>query len=188
MKIKKIFMTSIVLLLVSCPIIMAKEVDTYKIELNSSNTTLKEGENIEITLSIKDINIQSGEKGIGAYEGKLEYDKEVFELVEIQGNENWDEPIENEGKFISVKSDGICTDEEQVLATIILKVKDNIKGDNEIVEIKDFKVSNGEISIATDDVKLKIKGDAKPNILPIIAIVLLIILIIIICSKKIRKK
>lgn len=190
MKVKKIFILIIMILLIGCPIIKAKEIDTYKIELNSSNVKLKERENIEITLSIKDINIQSGEKGIGAYEGKLEYNKEVFELVEIQGNENWDSPIENEDKFISVKSDGICTNEQQVIATIIFKVKDNIKSGNETIEIKDFTASNGEISIPTDNVNLKVKieGNSKLNILPIIAIVLLIILIIIICFKKIRKK
>ncbi len=190
MKIRRIFITSIVLFLVSCPIISAKEVDTYKIDLNSSNTILKEGNIIELILKVKDINIQSGEKGIGAYEGKLEYDKEVFELLKIEGNEKWDSPIENEGKFTSVKSDGICTNEEQVLATFFLKVKDNIKSSNQIVEIKDFKVSNGEISISTDNANLKVKieGNSKFNILLIATIILLVIVIFIICSKKIRKK
>lgn len=190
MKIKKVFIVSIILLLINYPIVMAKEIDTYKIELNSLNSTLKEGNIIEMTLKVKDINIQSGEKGIGAYEGKIDYNKKVFELVEIQGNENWDSPIENEGRFTSVKSDGICINEEQVLATIILKVKDDIKSGNEIIEIKDFKVSNGEISIATDDanLKLKIEGGSKFNILFIMAISLLIIVIFIICYKKINKK
>lgn len=190
MKIKKIFIASITLLLISCPIIKAKGDDTYKIELNSSDNILKQGDSIDITLSVKEIDIQSGEKGIGAYEGKIEYDEEAFELVEIKANENWDKPIENEGKFISVKSDGICTNEEQVIATIILKVKDNVKSGNEIIEIKDFRASNGEINIPTDNVNLKVKieGNSKFNILPIIAILLLIILIFIICSKKLRKR
>lgn len=186
MRIKKILMVSIILFLIGCPVIRANEVDTYKIELNSSNNTLNEGDSIEINLSVKDINIQSGEKGIGAYEGKLEYNKEIFELIEIKGNENWDKPIENEGYFISVKSDGICTNEEQVLATIVFKIKDNIKTSNEIVQIKDFKVSNAETGISTNDVKLKvkIKGKASYSILLIIVIILLILMLVINYLKK----
>ena len=78
----------------------------------------------------------------------------------------------------------------EVLATFFLKVKDNIKSSNQIVEIKDFKVSNGEISISTDNANLKVKieGNSKFNILLIATIILLVIVIFIICSKKIRKK
>ncbi len=184
MKIIKIFIVSIIVLLFGFSIIKAKENDSYKIELNSSNSTLKEGESVEINLNVKDINIQSGEKGIGAYEGKLEYNKEIFELIEIKGNEKWDKPIENEGHFISVKTDGICTDEAQVLATIILRVKDNIKNGNEIIEIKEFKVSNGETGISTDDVKLRINGKRNNNILLIIVITFLILIVAFICLKK----
>ena len=189
MKVKKILIVGIVLLFISCPIMKANEVDTYKIELNSSNNTLDQGDSIEINLNIKDINIQSGEKGIGAYEGKLEYNKEILELIEIKGNEDWDKPIENEGHFVSVKSDGICTDEEQVLATIVFKVKENIKSGNEKIEIKEFKVSNGETGISTDDVKLKLRinGASSNSILLIIAIILLIIIIVFIIYVKKRK-
>ena len=62
--------------------------------------------------------IQSGEKGIGSYEGSIVYDANVFEDVKMKGNDLWDTPTLNQGRFTSVRSDGMCVSEANVNNTI----------------------------------------------------------------------
>ena len=69
------------LIIVLCNVkVNAATGDSYVIKLNAHKTTLKSGETITISLDVSDINIQSGDKGIGAYEGTIWFDD--FSLVE----------------------------------------------------------------------------------------------------------
>lgn len=188
MKKKCILILMIIFLFISCISVKANEGDTYKISLDSSNSILKQGDTITITLKVSDINIQSGEKGIGAYEGKLVYDDEIFELVKMQGNDNWETPIENENNFISVRSDGICTDKDQDLATIVLKVKEKAKGTNTTIEVSDFEISNAETNIPTDNIKLTVKIEGNVNTVLIVAIIAMLIVAVIVGAYLITKK
>ena len=157
MKCKKIMvlLLSIAIILGISMTVKAETIDSYSVNLNTNKTTLKAGETVTISLKVDNINIQSGEKGIGAYEGNIEYDSNVFEDLKMSGNDEWDKPLENNGKFTSVKSDGICTSESQEIATITLKVKANAKSGNTVVNIKNFEASNGEKNISTEDKEIK---------------------------------
>lgn len=151
MKTKKIL---IILLIMTVIIAMfttvkAAEGDSYKITLAPTAGTAKQGETVTIKIKASDIKIQSGEKGIGAYQGTLAYDTEVFESASMTASANWDTPMLNEGGFTSVRGDGECTSEAQDIGVITLKVKSNAKVVTGKVEITDFSASNGVEMIPT---------------------------------------
>lgn len=138
--------------------------DTYKINLATETKAVKQGEDVIISLNVSDINVQTGEKGIGAYEGKIEYDTNVFEELKMSGNDNWDKPTENEGGFTSVNADGLCVKEAQEIAKITLKVKSNAKVGNTTVKVTGFKASNLSPSmIPTDDTSVEITVSSASN-------------------------
>ncbi len=169
MKTKKCIILIIIITLLSISFtVNAAENDSYKIGLEPSKTTLNPGDTVTISLKISNINIQSGEKGIGSYEGTIVYDENVFEGLKMKGNDSWDNPTENEGRFASVKSDGICTNESQEIAQITFTVKDNATIGNTKIQIKDFEGSNGVENIPTQDIELSVKieksDDGETNI------------------------
>ena len=138
--------------------------DTYKISLMTDNNTIKQGERVTISLNISDINIQTGEKGIGAYKGDIEYDSNVFEEVKMSGNSNWDEPGENKGIFASVNSKGICVRDSQEIAKITLKAKSNAVLGNTKIKIKGFEVSSlAENMISTEDTSIDVIINSSSN-------------------------
>lgn len=135
--------------------------DSYDIGLSADKTTLKAGETVTISLKVSNINIQSGDKGIGAYEGTLVYDTNVFENLKLSSNEDWDRPVENQGKITSVKSDGKCTNEAQELAKITLKVKANVKVGETKIQITNFSASNAVENIPTKDTSVTVKIESE---------------------------
>lgn len=137
--------------------------DSYKIGLSASKTTLKAGETVTISLKVSDIKIQSGEKGIGSYEGSIVYDANVFEDVKMKGNDLWDTPTLNQGRFTSVRSDGMCVSEAQEIATITLKVKENATAGNTKIQIKNFEASNAKENISTADTEVTVKVEGTTS-------------------------
>lgn len=139
--------------------------DSYDIGMSADKTTLKAGDTVTISLRVSNINIQSGEKGIGAYQGTIVYDTNIFENLKMSSNEDWDRPAENQGKITSVRSDGKCTSEAQELAKITLKVKADAKVGETKIQISNFSASNGVENISTKDtsVTVKIEGATTGN-------------------------
>lgn len=169
MKFKKIITLLLVMFILGMSITVkaADTTDTYKINLATETKAVKQGEEVTISLNVSDINIQTGEKGIGAYEGKIEYDTNVFEDLKMSGNDNWDKPTENEGVFTSVNADGLCVKETQEIAKITLKVKSNAKVGNTTVKITGFKASNLSPSmIPTDDTSVEITITSSSQLPP----------------------
>lgn len=159
MKIKK----SIILLLITTIIlginftVKAAEGDSYSLKVSADKTTAKAGDTITISLKLDNIKIESGEKGLGSYEGSLIYDTKIFESVKMAGNDDWDTPFQNEGRFTAVRSDGKCVSEAQEIATIKLKVKSDAKEGETTIEIKEFSASNAVENIKTADSNIKVK-------------------------------
>ena len=60
--------------------------DSYEVKMNADKKSLKTGDTITISLVLDNINIQSGEKGLGSYEGSIVYDTNVFENLKLSGN------------------------------------------------------------------------------------------------------
>lgn len=167
MKVNKIIILLLIVMVILGMCITTKAADTtdtYKINLTTTNKTVKQGETITIALNVSDINIQTGDKGIGSYQGKIEYDTNVFEELKMVGNDNWDKPSENDGVFTSVNSNGLCVKESQELAKITLKVKSSAKIGSTTVKITGFKASNAITSIATENTSLDITVNSSSNL------------------------
>lgn len=138
--------------------------DPYRISLTTGNNTIKQGESITISLNISDIDIQTGEKGIGAYKGNIEYDTNVFDEVKMSGNSNWDEPGVNKGIFASVNARGMCVKETQEVAKITLRAKSNAALGNTKVKVKGFEVSSlSDNMITTGDTSIDITINESLN-------------------------
>lgn len=132
--------------------------DSYSMKIIPNKTSLKTNESVLITVRLEDIKIESGEKGIGSYEAVLEYDKNSFEFVNITSAANWDSAIFNSatGKFASVRSDSLCSSENQDVAIIELKTKTSINNGTTNIKLKNIGCSNFDGIITTSDVTTQI--------------------------------
>ncbi len=140
--------------------------ESVKYSVTANSQTLKEGEEVVITLKLSDI--VAGEDGVYTFGGKLVYDKEIFEEIQVknfQGKNNWsiaynNEKTDKEGTFLATRMTGLKEDQE--IATLTLKTKTNIKSTK--TEIKFIEVSTvGEDTIKLEDktITLSITGTKK---------------------------
>ena len=59
--------------------------DSFKTTLQSSSSNVQTNKEVTITIGISDISIESGDKGIGAYTAKVDFDSSVLEYVSTSG-------------------------------------------------------------------------------------------------------
>lgn len=78
---KKIVLTTILLLIIICLItsVNAETKNSFKAEAKATAETLKPGEEVTISINVSDINI--GTDGINVLEGKINYDRNIFEEI-----------------------------------------------------------------------------------------------------------
>ena len=110
---------------------------TFKAGLTSNTTSANPGDEISVVMNFNNLNEIT--TGLNAYEGVLEYDKDVFEPVttsNFSSLNNWDSISFNEstGHFLSAKNDGITSQED--IVKITLKVKSDSKIGNTTISIK----------------------------------------------------
>ena len=145
--------------------VLAAQLD---VNVTSSVTDAKIGEIIEMIISFN--NLKDANKGINAYKGTLEYDKNVFEVV-LQNDftclNNWEQLKYNlnNGQFVSIRKVGLLNNGE--IAKIKFKVKSNINSTKTAIKIKDMVVSEGKHDIALNDVSLPINIIENQEDIPI---------------------
>lgn len=139
---KKITLITVLLLLICMTSVYAAETtNTFNIEVQTDSSTIaKEQKQVTIDLYLKNYN---GDGTLG-YEGKLEYDKNVFESVTITALNDWDKAVYDSttGKFVSTTIDA-KTDAK--IAQITLKLKDNVTAESTQIKITDLVLSDGTI-------------------------------------------
>ncbi|MBP3255339.1 MAG: hypothetical protein J6M60_02470 [Clostridia bacterium] len=105
--------------------------DSFTLTATPDKSSLKPGDEVEITLKISDIN--AGTNGINALEAKLQYDESVFEKVsqdDVSSKNNWsltynDENTIQKGKMLAmILSAGVKNDQE--IGGVKLRVKDDL--------------------------------------------------------------
>lgn len=148
--------------------LLSNKVNATKVEIETDKIDINPGDEIHIKVKIAEIDI---EQGINAIQGKLEYDKKIFEKVtnnDFEIKNNWstlynDEETEAEGKFIVMNlSEG--EKEDQVITEVTLKVKEdtNIKKTNikisELCTASEEEIINLDNAETTVKVKLSIKN------------------------------
>lgn len=109
-----------------------------------STNEIKQGDNITVSLKLQDF--EGVSKGINAYKAKIEYDKEIFETINISDficKNNWTDLKYNpqNQEFVAINKMG--TTQEEVVE-IKLKAKNNAKQGNTTITIKELEASDGK--------------------------------------------
>lgn len=110
----------------------------------SSNSKLKAGDTVTVTMSLG--NIDAG-NGIDTITAELNYDKNVFETVETSNliaSNSWTPTYASSTNMLTVLKNSKVTRGETVL-TITLKVKSTLSVKSTTVTLKDIVVSGGRV-------------------------------------------
>ncbi len=159
---KSIKFFSIVSIILIAIVLFTSEVyaanDSFKTTLNVNSSSVKRGDSIIVTIGLSDIAIESGEKGIGAYTAKIDYDTSVLELQSetTSGTNNWEAPV-CEGKLIvgnTKKGDVVNT--KQSIGTITFKVKENASLGDTVIKLTNFYGSNAVNDILGESSSIKV--------------------------------
>ncbi len=145
----------IVMLLLFTTVVEAAE-DSYSMGISANKSTIQAGEKVEVTLSLKDIKISTGDKGIGAYQATIEYDKDIFEYESIKGLNSWDTPIYNNGTFATTTSTGEVIKNKEDVVKITLKAKESIRKESTTIKVKNITASTGTNTVSTGSVSKNI--------------------------------
>lgn len=139
------------------------------ININTENKEVKPGDIVTVKISVNDIDLEGG---INVIQGKLKYDKDIFEKVEskdITSINEWsmaynDENSDSEGKFVILKlASGVK--ENQDMIEINLKVKEDAVYGKTDIELEELCTTDNENIITMDDSKVDVKVKGKINII-----------------------
>ncbi len=132
----------------------------------SSNSKLKAGDTVTVTMSLG--NIDAG-NGIDTITAELNYDKNVFETVETSNliaSNSWTPTYASSTNMLTVLKNSKVTKGETVL-TITLKVKSTISVKSTTVTLKDIVVSGGRVQdggtgdISVNNASVTINADSN---------------------------
>lgn len=120
--------------------------DSFELQLNALSDEVVLGNTFEVEILLDNMNVTSGDQGIGAYAAKITYDAEVLELVSVQQQTGW-EVMENEGNIVALTTDGEVVTDRTLTAKATFKVKDDAQlGDTEI-SLESISGSSGTATI-----------------------------------------
>lgn len=151
MKVKKLLAILSILLIILAMLSIksyAAEGDTFELQVNPSTSTLNPGDDFTVNLVLDDINVTSGEQGIGAYQAKMIYDTNILELVSVTSASGW-EVSQNEGNIIANTSNGQVVKQRTNTAVVSFKVKDDATGGNTTISLASVSGSSGETITGT---------------------------------------
>ena len=127
---------------------------SLELEAKTDKTSVELEEEFTISLSIENIESTTG---VNAIQGNIEYDYDIFEFVKVEQLNNWSFNYndQNDGKFVAmVLSKG--EKENQDIAKIVFKLKQNINNDEQTIRIKNIKSSDEYEKISIQDKEIKI--------------------------------
>lgn len=135
---KKVISILLMILLVLCTTKVQAASDSFNTTLTINNSQAKRGDTITVTIGLKDIAIESGEKGIGAYTAEIKFDSSVLEYVSADGVGKWEAPLYQDGYITSNTNDAEVVTTTQNIATITFKVKENASLGETSVSVANF--------------------------------------------------
>jgi LPXTG-motif cell wall-anchored protein len=143
-----IILTVLVLTIIMTSTIFAAGVKTYTIQLDTALINIKQNDEIEVTIRIKDF--ENMENGLSSIYSELEYDQSFFETLtpeSIIAKGTWKPTLDVQNNRISANSDiGIKTESD--VFSIKFKVKPNaLIGASTTIKIKNFQGSEGNAQI-----------------------------------------
>lgn len=139
--------------------------DNFTATLKANSSELKREDTVIITIGLKDINVESGDKGIGAYTASIEFDPNVLEYVATSGTEKWEKPKYTEKLLVGETVDGEVVKEAQSIGTITFKVKKDAKIGETTITLKDFygTTAENDVLAKTEPIKLTIVDNSNNN-------------------------
>lgn len=144
-------MLSILLLFVTTQVYATN--DHFNTTIQTNNSQAKRGDTVTVTIGLKDIAIESGEKGIGSYTAGIKFDSSVLEYVSTNGTDKWDAPFYQDGLITATTKDGQVVNTAQNIGTITFKVKEDAKLGETTIGLTNFKGSTVLTDVvATDEV------------------------------------
>lgn len=171
---------------------------SFDVSVNPKEITAKPGETINVKVSLKDIDMSGN--GINILEGNINFDKEMIENVDVEGENNWkieynkDSNSDLNGKFLMIKDVNGIKDDEEIL-NLKIKIKDNIKKANTKILLKDLTSNDGnnlinigsrEININFEGIKMVNTGDSL--IFWALGVMSLALIVYVISTKKVVNK
>lgn len=135
---KKIISIMLMILLVICTTKVQAANDSFGTTLTINNSQAKRGDTVTVTIGLKDIAIESGEKGIGAYTAEIKFDSSVLEYVSTDGVGKWEAPLYQDGFITSNTNDAEVVTTTQNIATINFKVKENASLGETSISVANF--------------------------------------------------
>ncbi len=157
---KKIISILLMIVFVMATVNVQAANDNFGTTLTIHNSQAKRGDTITVTIGLKDIAIESGEKGIGAYTAGIQFDSSVLEYVSTDGTDKWEAPFYQDGFITSNTKDAEVVTTTQSIGTITFKVRENAKlGETSI------SVTNFSGSTAGTDVLASNNGATKLTII-----------------------
>ncbi len=130
--------------------------DSFTTTLKASSTEAKREEKITITIGLKDLKIESGEKGIGAYTARIKFDSSVLEYVSTNSTDKWEAPFYQGGLITGNTKDGEVVKTAQSIGTITFKVKKDAKLGESTIELTNFSGSTAVTDVSTSNKSIKI--------------------------------
>lgn len=128
--------------------------ESCKLMFSSSNSDVKVGETMELTLKVNDIKAESE---MAAISGLLVYDEEVFEEITYEKSNDWGHLQELENVLFITTTNMESTTKDSEVLTIKLKTKSNAKPGEYVVKFTKIEVAadNGLV-FNVDDIESKI--------------------------------
>ena len=157
---KKTISIILMILLMVCTAKVHAVSDSFHTTLTINNSQAKRGDTITVTIGLKDIAIESGEKGIGAYTAEVRFDSSVLEYVSVNGTDKWEAPLYQDGFITSNTKDAKVVTTTQSIATITFKVKEKAKLGETSIALRNFSGST-----AGPDILASSNGSTKLTII-----------------------
>ncbi len=134
--------------------------DSFNTTLSLNNSQAKRGDTITVTIRLKDIAVESGEKGIGAYTAGIQFDSSVLEYVSTDDTDKWEAPFYQDGFITSNTKDAEVVSTTQSVGSITFKVKENAKLGETSIALTNFSGSS-----AVSDIPASSNGATKLTIM-----------------------
>lgn len=144
----------------------AATITSAEVTITPSKTECKEGETIEYTISLKNLNASAGILGFGAY---IEYNSDLLTLnTKAKGLSDWSDATIFEGthRFVTTKETRSSNNED--ILKITFTVKKASKNTETAIKLKKIEISNGtQYNIAeVSSSKVTIVASANPTVAP----------------------
>ncbi len=165
-KIKKIIGISLMILLLVVTTKVYAVNDSFGTTLKASSLQAKKGDNVTITIGLKDIAIETAENGIGSYTANIKFDPSVLEYVSVNGIGKWEKPLYQSGIITGNTDDAEVVKTTQDIATITFRVKEDAKLGETTIELNNFSGSTAVIDVpakSNESIKVSIIDNNSGN-------------------------